>query len=119
MTTEEIEKILKEKSDEELIEIHNQYCRDGNNFDSYIYPNDKESLLLLLPPDPSDAFDEGRASADRYFPTDPWIQLNGNGHIESTCDLLNNFLFPYDIAKWLAKKLEDTQVDILELEEDE
>lgn len=119
MTTEEIEKILEEKSDEELIGIHNKYCKDTNNFDSYIYPNNEENLLLLLPSDPSDAFDEGRASADRYFSTDPWIQLNGNGHIESACDLLNNFLFPYDIAKWLARKPEDTQVDILELEEDE
>ena len=71
MTAEEIEKILKEKTDEELIEIHNQYCRERNNFDNYIYPNDQESLTLLLPPNPVDAFDEGRASADRYSPTDP------------------------------------------------
>ena len=98
MTAEEIEKILKGKANEELIEIHNKYCKDTNNFDSYIYPNDQENLVLLLPPDPADAFDEGRASADRYS------------------DLINNFLFPYDIAKWLAKKPEDEQIDILELE---
>lgn len=117
MNAEKIEKILKNKTYEELIEIHNKYCKDTSNEDSYIYPNNEESLLLLLPPDPSDAFDEGRASADRYSPTDSWIQLNGHGHIESTCNPLHTFLYPRDIATWLAKKSEDVQEDILELEE--
>lgn len=111
MTNAPIE-ILKEQNIETLINLHNKYCKETGNTEKYIYENTPDNVTQLLPEDPYDAFIEGRYVGTTYQMSDNWLQLDGSGHISSTSDPINNFLFIFDIANWLDKKGFDTEEEL-------
>lgn len=99
-----------------FVDLHNAYCEATNNYDDIIYVNDDENLQNLLPSNPLDAFTTGLIVRNSYYSTDDWLSLNGYGHpvTAADCNLIDNFVFIDDIARWLASLGEDEQADALE-----
>jgi len=99
-----------------FVTLQNAYCEATNNFDDFVYVNDDENLQNLLPSNPLDAFTSGLIARDSYYSTDEWLTLDGYGHpvTASDCNLIDNFVFIEDIARWLASLDEEEQAEVLE-----
>lgn len=118
LTYEQIYSQLEQKSERELVGIHNVYCSATNNMDACIYDNTEENLLQLLPDDPLKAFYTGRICANQYSTTDDWLQLDGYNNPKTASNPIDCLLFLSDLARWFEQN-EDAQDYYLNIEESE
>ena len=118
LTRDQIIAILEDKTESELVALHNDWCRECNHPQDYIYENTEENLLELIPSDPLRAFQTGRITTDQYSPTDDWLQMDGYGNPQSAGNPVDKLLFLYDLAKWLETD-SYLQYIYLDIEEDE
>lgn len=118
LTYEQIYSQLEQKSERELVGIHNAYCVATNDMNSCIYENTEDNLLQLLPDNPLKAFYTGRTCANKYSATDDWLQLDGYSNPRTASNPVDCLLFLSDLAKWLEQN-EDAQEYYLEVPEDE
>lgn len=118
LTYEQIYSQLEQKSERELVGMHNAYCVATNNMDNCIFENTEENLLEMLPDDPLKAFYTGRICVSQYYSTDDWLQLDGYNNPKTASNPVDCFLFLSDLAKWLEQN-EDAQEYYLEVPEDE
>lgn len=115
---ETISNLLEQQETQVLVNIHNAYCKETQNKEKYIYENTPDNVTELLPENPYDAFIEGRYVGTTYQMSDIWLQLDGSGHISSTSDPVNNFLFLYDLTRWLDKKGFDSEEELTDFIEE-
>lgn len=118
LTREQILSQLEQKKEDELVEIHNNYCEATNNMENYIYQNTEENLRMLLPSDPVSAFYTGRICSEQYSPSDEYLQLDGYANLKSCSDPVDCFLFLSDLARWMEND-EYLQEDYLDVESEE
>ena len=88
---------------EALVTLHNVYCTECA-YDDHIYHNDADGLEMLLP-----------YAHESYSPIAPWLTIDAYGHLASCygSQLIGNFIFPADIASWLADCDRDEQEELL------
>lgn len=120
LTRDQIIAILEDKTESELVALHNNWCRECNHPQDYIYENTEENLLELIPSDPLRAFQTGRSTHDQYSPTDEYLQLDGYDNPKTASNPVNCLLYLYDLAKWLETDsyLQYIYLDIEEEEEE-
>lgn len=87
------DEILDDFSDDEKLDLYNQYCEYNNDPDSIIYPNDDEFLETMF----SNFNDVARAIAyGDYKYTDEYIKFDGYGNLQTYYDsydaLQDNFV---------------------------
>lgn len=121
LTYEQIYSQLEQKSERELVVIHNAYCVATYNMNNCIFENTEENLLQLLPDDPLQAFYTGRICVNQYCSMDNWLKLDGYAYPLTTSNPVNCFLFLSDLARWLERNenVQEYYLDIEESEEDE
>ena len=96
---------------EKLIDVWNERCYD----DDVIRPNNIETLKMLLPNDPEEAFAMGRMTGDSYNYNDEWLSLDGYGRPVScgTNNLTDKFIFLADLARYLEEAKDDDELQKL------
>ena len=98
-----------------LIDLWNDRCEGWRYYDDVVHPNDIETLKMLLPSDPEEAFAMGRMTGDSYNYSDEWISLDGYGHPVScgTNNLTDKFIFLADLARYLEETKDDDELQEL------
>ena len=88
-----------------LIALWNESCENWRYYDDVVRPNDIETLKMLLPSDPEEAFAMGRMTGDSYNYSDEWLSLDGYGRPVSCCtnNLTDKFIFLADLARYLEE----------------
>ena len=88
-----------------LIALWNERCENWRYYDDVVRPNDIETLKMLLPSDPEEAFAMGRMTGDSYNYSDEWLSLDGYGRPVSCCtnNLTDKFIFLADLARYLEE----------------
>ena len=100
---------------EKLIDVWNERCYEWRYDDDVVRPNDIETLKMLLPSDPEEAFAMGRMTGDSYNYSDEWISLDGYGRPIScgTNNLTDKFIFLADLARYLEEAKDDDELQEL------
>ena len=114
LTYDAIVRYLFDQSASTLVALHNTHCKCGNHMEDYIYRNTIDRVKSFLPSDPYVIFCEGMYVQDTYNPSDVWLQVDDYGHIATTSDPVNRFLFVGALANWLDSMAFD---DMDELED--
>lgn len=119
MRTYEIYKKLKKVEENDvtaLIDLWNERCYDWRYDDDVVRPNNIETLKMLLPSDPEEAFAMGRMTGDSYNYSDEWLSLDGYGRPVScgTNNLTDKFIFLADLARYLEDKDDDELQELFE-----
>ena len=98
-----------------LIDLWNECCYGWGYDDDVVHPNDIETLKMLLPSDPEEAFAMGRMTGDSYNYRDEWLSLDGYGCPVScgTNNLTNKFIFLADLARYLKEAKDDDELQEL------
>lgn len=114
---EAITDYLKELSNNDLVNIHNEYCRENSYSDNEIYNNDEEFFNMFFE---NKVLEAVRAiSYGEYKYTDEYVIFSGYGNIES----FNNPDEHVDISKIAADILENPEnyydIELEEVEETE
>ena len=82
-TLEDIKLHLESLNDEDLVQVHNEFCRSANYCDDEIHNNDEEFFEIFLPKS-TDAIRACQYGDHRY--TDEFVQFNGYANLESFND---------------------------------
>jgi hypothetical protein len=110
---EAITDYLNELSDNELVNVHNQYCQNCNYSDDEIYSNDDDFFNTFFEGEVLKAVRAASFGEFRY--QDKYIVFNGYGNL----DTFNNLSDHVDIAAIAADILENPENYDIELEEEE
>jgi hypothetical protein len=126
MTTEEkkLESIVDQINNldtEDLIRLHNSYCKEANYSDNEIYGNDEDFFETFFSNNVIDAV--RAASHGEYNFSENYVKFDGNGNLESfnyfgTDDLIDEV---YIIADFILENENDFDglIDLDEVGEDE
>lgn len=115
-TIEAITEYLNGLSDSELIELHNEYCRE-NSYEDEIYSNDEEFFQTFFTNDVLKAVQAVCYGSYNY--TDKWVQFNGQGNLNSS-NSAEDLASISDIASAILDgNFEPSDIELIEEEEQE
>jgi hypothetical protein len=106
-TVERVEEVLATKGTEDIVEIHNEYCRAINSMDDWIYSMD-EIDEILYGEEPHRIL-LMQFNGHEFNPNDDYFYFNGYGNLES----FNNFedwnsnVYISDIARYIVSSGND------------
>lgn len=107
-----IQSIIENLDDEELLDIHNNYCKAARFEVDWIYDNsDEEFDEFFADEKPSEI--ARKISYGDYSFTDPYFIIDGYANLKS--GYITDFVYPSDIAKYVV--LNDDALDNDEIQE--
>ena len=96
---EEIKSFIEEElTDREKVELHNRYCAETNNLDSYIY-NMGEFDEIMSSETPSDI--ALKIYNGEFCPNDDYFTFNGYNNLKSGYG--DELVYAYDIARHICE----------------
>lgn len=98
---EQLTTLLNALDDEDIVDVHNHYCEERNNYDDTIYPNDDATLDEIM----GDCSFSEAACKLNYSPynyTDDYFWFNGYGNLKSSNDPREN-IYIDDIARYIIE----------------
>lgn len=108
---ERIITVIESMDDCDLIRTHNTYCENNDNPDDEIYLNDLDEVLYGLSP----VEVAMKVTFGDWNPNHEYCWFNGYGNIVSGdgCTLINNQIFPSDIARAAIDEDDDFGSDLI------
>ncbi len=114
-TIEAITEHLECLSNAELVQAHNQYCKNRNYHDDEIFENDEDFF--------ESNFNDNIMSAVRavsygvYSISHKWVKFNGNGNLISFNDPSDEIEIP-EIAEDVLENAHDYSIELEDVEEE-
>lgn len=103
-----IEQILGNLGDEELREVHNNYCEETRREEDWVYANTDDQLndfFINLEP----CYIIRRVCFGEYIFADPYFVINGYGNLRS--GYIKDFVFLPEIAEYIVKEVDALEND--------
>lgn len=115
-TIDAITEYLDGLGDSELIEVHNEYCRE-NSYEDEIYSNDAEFFNTFFSNDVIKAVQATSYGSYKY--SDKYVQFNGQGNLDSSNDA-EELVSISDIANAIYNdNFEPSDIELIEEQEEE
>lgn len=84
-----------ELTEEQLVEVYNEYAEQGNY--EKIYKNTEDNIEALVPTEGRTALEIFNTFMASYSEGDTWVMYNGIGYLESFNDAMDN-IYPSDMV---------------------